>query len=639
MLIVGTRMVGQLLEDKYRIEEIIGQGGMGAVFRAVHEGTGRLVALKVITPELMVDELVVERFRREARAAGQLRHPNIVNVTDFGFASVDGERFAYLVMEHLEGQTLAERIETERRLPLAVAVDILRQACAGVEEAHRHGIVHRNLKPENIWLEPAAAGAYHVKVLDFGVAKLRADQAANVWCPAEPEGPPTESEILEHEHVTDPQAPTLANTPTDAGKSPPGGSGLSAGELLGTPLYMSPEQWLHRSVDARTDVYSLGVIAYRLLAGEVPFLGRGTSLFMEHVRKAPPPLGARAPELPAAVVEVVTAALEKDAARRPPTALALATSLVAAAEGGGALMRRAVTLTVDHFPALLRVALVGYAPILALAALRIVNCRLVAAGVLPAAMGRVVGRTAIVAHMLCVVFLVPVCAGMSTLMVLDLERAGRGSRRALPTFAEILRNVRCSLLPTALATGLAVTLMGALRMPLEWLVARAGLNSDGTADISGAQVITQALIETLTIFAFVRATCGLSVYPSVVAMEGGSGLEALRRAVALTRPCRAIAAQALLFNFLPGSVIVLWFLLAAAQLSRLPYAEVVATSSDTLTGAVSLSGLYLVHLVMAPFGMTALSLLYLKTRRLEGASLEAIEPAGHGGGSRPQAPG
>ena len=547
------RIVGQLLDDKYRIEKLIGQGGMGAVFRAVHEGTGRLVALKVITPELMVDELVVERFRREARAAGQLRHPSIVNVTDFGFAAANGERLAYLVMDHLEGQTLAELLETERRLDLGVAVDILRQACEGVEEAHRHGIVHRDLKPENIWLERGGAqGGYRVKVLDFGIAKLRADQAEQAVGADEPAGLATDIEIREHDCAPDPESPTLVvTTPSDSGHSPPAGSGLSVGELLGTPLYMSPEQWLHRSVDARTDVYSLGVIAYRMLAGEVPFLGRTSSLFMEHVRAPPPPLAARAPELPAAVTAAVMAALEKDPARRPPSAQAFATTLVAAAEGGGALVRRAVSLTVEHFPALVRLALLVYAPILALAALRIVNCRLVAAGAIPVATARVLGRAAISLHLVCVVFLLPVCMGLFTPLVQELERAPRKAPRALPSVAEILRNLRGSWIPATVTTGLAVTLMVALRLLLEGLAKRGGLDVNGTRDLEGVKVITTALIETLGIVAFVFVMRGFSVYPSVVAMERRGGFSALSRARALTQPCRSIAAATMLFHFLP----------------------------------------------------------------------------------------
>ncbi|MGZ8848483.1 MAG: serine/threonine-protein kinase, partial [Pyrinomonadaceae bacterium] len=164
--------VGQTLDDKYRLERLLGQGGMGAVYLATHLGTDRYVALKLIMPQFMLNPEFVERFKREARAAGRLRHPNVVDVTDFGFSGAGDERVAYLVMEYLDGCTLSDVLAEEDRLPLYWAVDILEQVCAAVHEAHQQGIVHRDLKPDNIWLEPNTLGGYRIKVLDFGIAKL-----------------------------------------------------------------------------------------------------------------------------------------------------------------------------------------------------------------------------------------------------------------------------------------------------------------------------------------------------------------------------------------------------------------------------------------------------------------------------------
>src|ERR1700738_3055542 len=166
------RYVGQTLDEKYRLERLLGQGGMGAVYLATHLGTERYVALKLITPQFMRNEEFVERFKREARAAGRLRHPNVVDVTDFGFARAGKESVAYLVMEYLDGCTLSDVLAEEKRLPLYWAVDILEQVCSAVQEAHQQGIVHRDLKPDNIWLEPNGLGGYRIKVLDFGIAKL-----------------------------------------------------------------------------------------------------------------------------------------------------------------------------------------------------------------------------------------------------------------------------------------------------------------------------------------------------------------------------------------------------------------------------------------------------------------------------------
>src|SRR5712672_4550601 len=167
-----ANLIGQILDDKYQIESELGKGGMGAVYFATHLGTERPVAVKVIAPEFMKNEEFVERFRREARAAGRMRHPNVVDVTDFGFALIGKDRVAYLVMEYLDGCTLADVLAEEKRLPLYWVVDILEQVCAAVHEAHQKGIIHRDLKPDNIWLEPNALGGYRIKVLDFGIAKL-----------------------------------------------------------------------------------------------------------------------------------------------------------------------------------------------------------------------------------------------------------------------------------------------------------------------------------------------------------------------------------------------------------------------------------------------------------------------------------
>src|SRR5262247_3214093 len=164
--------VGELLDEKYRLEHLLGKGGMGAVYLATHLGTERYVALKLISPQFMRNNEFVERFKREARAAGRLRHPNVVDVTDFGFSGSGSNRVAYLVMEYLDGCTLSDVLAEEQRLPLEWVVDILEQVCSAVHEAHQLGIVHRDLKPDNIWLEPNRLGGYRVKVLDFGIAKL-----------------------------------------------------------------------------------------------------------------------------------------------------------------------------------------------------------------------------------------------------------------------------------------------------------------------------------------------------------------------------------------------------------------------------------------------------------------------------------
>src|SRR5688572_17667963 len=202
-------LVGQTLDGKYKIERELGRGGMGAVYLSTHVGTERPVAVKVIVPEFMERAEFVERFRREARAAGRLRHPNVVDVTDFGIAETPNGRVAYLVMEYLDGCTLGEVLEEEKHLPLEWTIDILEQVCSAVQEAHQQGIIHRDLKPDNIWLEPNQRGGYTVKVLDFGIAKLEAhDTASKIKLP---EDLPEISRRTSNETVLD-QSGTLKKT-------------------------------------------------------------------------------------------------------------------------------------------------------------------------------------------------------------------------------------------------------------------------------------------------------------------------------------------------------------------------------------------------------------------------------------------
>ena len=232
----------QLLDGKYQIEQLLGEGGMGAVYRATHLGTKRTVAVKVIHPQLSTHDQFVARFRREAEAAGRLRHPNVVDVTDFGIAQTTNGPVAYLVMEYLDGCTLAEIVAEEGALPIRWVVDILEQVCAAVEQAHRAGIIHRDLKPDNIWLEPNGRGGYTVKVLDFGLVKL-----GNV----EPSADYTDSVPIETQplsHVTSDDSATLIKTDT---RTTAAENLTVVGAVMGTPIYMSPEQCRGERLDTR----------------------------------------------------------------------------------------------------------------------------------------------------------------------------------------------------------------------------------------------------------------------------------------------------------------------------------------------------------------------------------------------------
>ena len=324
---------------------------MGAVYRATHLGTKRTVAVKVIHPQLSAHDQFVARFRREAEAAGRLRHPNVVDVTDFGIAHTSNGPIAYLV--YLDGCTLAEIVSEEGALPVAWVIDILEQVCAAVEEAHRAGIIHRDLKPDNIWLEPNGRGGYTVKVLDFGLVKLRgADEISRG-------STPVNADLSEFSE----ESATLIKSD----------SLTAVGSVMGTPVYMSPEQCRGEQLDTRSDIYSLGVVAYRLLTGGTPFTGSPHEVIELHKTAEPPPVREKNRKLPRKMARIVMSALAKDPAERPQSAAGFAAALRASWEGPGHLLRQAFALYSEHFPTFFKIALIGYAPFTVLALLNVLN--------------------------------------------------------------------------------------------------------------------------------------------------------------------------------------------------------------------------------------------------------------------------
>lgn len=328
---------------------------MGEVYRATHLGTKRTVALKVIHPQLSAHDQFVARFRREAEAAGRLRHPNVVDVTDFGIAQTKSGPVAYLVMEYLDGCTLAEIVAEEGVLPIAWVIDILEQVCAAVEEAHRAGIIHRDLKPDNIWLEPNGRGGYTVKVLDFGLVKLGDHEEIGRGFSR------TNADLS----VVGEESATLIKTNDSVAQRDEGLTAL--GSVMGTPYYMSPEQCRGERLDTRSDIYSLGVIAYRLLTGETPFTGSPQELIDLHKTAEPPPIREKNRKLPRKMARLVMSALAKDPAQRPQSAAGFAAALRASWEGPSHLLRHAFALYSEHFPTFFKIALIGYAPFTLLA--------------------------------------------------------------------------------------------------------------------------------------------------------------------------------------------------------------------------------------------------------------------------------
>jgi serine/threonine protein kinase len=283
-------LIGHTLDEKYRLEERLGIGGMGTVYRARHLLIDRPVAVKVLNPRFVEDEAARTRFRREARAAGRLQHTNAVTVTDFGQSS-DG--YVYIVMELLEGRTLRDVLAKEAPLDFARSVSLMLQVSAAVAAAHEAGIIHRDLKPANIFIVQRAEVPAVVKVLDFGIAKLAAESL-------DEDDPKTLTQV---------------------------------GAMIGTPRYMSPEQCDGADLTPAADVYSLGVILYEMLTGTVPFSGSTPlAIAMKHTSEAP-----RAPHefvstIPPALEQVVLHALEKNPYDRPANAAAFGQELFTTAE-------------------------------------------------------------------------------------------------------------------------------------------------------------------------------------------------------------------------------------------------------------------------------------------------------------------
>lgn len=262
-----------ILEGKYQLEKRLGQGGMGVVYKARHNFLKTQHAIKVILPDLVGnDPNLVTRFRQEAIASAAVRHQNIVSVTDFGV--VNG-KMPFIVMEFVKGESLHDLLVREKRLSPEQSLEILNGICNGVSAAHRQDIVHRDLKPLNIMICADKPMSEAVKVLDFGLAKIKSGELLGSFVAAQTTG------------------------------------------LMGSPYYMAPEQWSDDEPDARADVYSLGVMLFQMLAGDVPFKGSSIpSIMKKHLTDQPPPLASFGLNLPAEVEAVVHHALEKELTKR-----------------------------------------------------------------------------------------------------------------------------------------------------------------------------------------------------------------------------------------------------------------------------------------------------------------------------------
>src|SRR5215813_4597487 len=272
-------LIGLILDAKYELLERLGAGGMGTVYRARRLHIGDEVAVKVLRSELVLDEDAIERFRREARSAAMISHQNVVSIHDFSDARGD-DAPAYIVMELVRGTSLRNLLKREGRLSPERAVALMRDICSGVGVAHRQGVLHRDLKPDNVIVTPAAhdAASESVKVVDFGLAKLRDAQVASA----------------------------LTQT----------------GAVLGTLYYMSPEQCRGEELDPRADVYSLGAMLYEMLTGNTPLKADSLPALISKHLYEPPPAFPPQLQVPSGLAATCYRALAKERDQRPVDAIA-----------------------------------------------------------------------------------------------------------------------------------------------------------------------------------------------------------------------------------------------------------------------------------------------------------------------------
>lgn len=277
--------IGTTVAGRYLIEDVIGEGGMATVYRAKHRVSDRHVAIKIMNPTLAKNSVIQERFRREAKAAQKIAHPNIIEILEQGET---GEGSLYLVMELLEGETLADVVE-HGRVPLERTLRILIQVARALARAHDLEVIHRDLKPENIFLARMPDGSEIVKLLDFGIARSMQDVRLT-----------------------------------------------GSGEVFGTPQYMAPERITSTEAGPAADLYALGIMAFEMLAGRLPFQAHDVATwFLKHMKEAPPSVRQFDPDLPEALDELVHELLAKDPSDRPVDAHKVHNDLVAVATALG----------------------------------------------------------------------------------------------------------------------------------------------------------------------------------------------------------------------------------------------------------------------------------------------------------------
>lgn len=271
-------LIGKVIDNKYLIQSMLGEGGMAVVYKAHHTIMERTVVIKVMHGWLLANEKSIERFQRECKVTAKLSHPNIVTVFDVGML---GQKAPYLVMEFIKGEALADKIHRQGPLSFSTTANIIIQMCRGLQEAHNHGVIHRDLKPDNVLLQDKSDRPDWVKIVDFGIS-----------------------------HIVHESGKRLTKT----------------GRMVGTPEYIAPEQLKDKPMDMRTDLYALGIMIYEMLTGHVPFEGESAeSILMKHLMDDPPPMSKYKPEFKEGTPfdNIVIKLLQKDPDARYQTATEL----------------------------------------------------------------------------------------------------------------------------------------------------------------------------------------------------------------------------------------------------------------------------------------------------------------------------
>ena len=657
--------IGQTLDGKYQMTRELGRGGMGTVYLATHLGTERPVAVKIISPQYMERAEFVERFRREARAAGRLRHPNVVDVTDFGFSDTKDGQVAYLVMEYLDGCTLGEILDEEKNLPIAWTLDILEQVCSAVHEAHGQGIIHRDLKPDNIWLEPNQRGGYTVKVLDFGIAKLEeSDVAGNgdveakfrSSLPTIPSGANVtfggdDGEGTRADGVADTKVPgtvTIAHAAdhgtlvseagtvqldqiksesetaifddgdisadyqdsvgtkiiSDAGDTDRSGArhrttGRSlfesrnsaeltrVGAVLGTPLYMSPEQCRGEHLDPRSDIYSLGVIAYQMLSGAPPFEGDFKDVMESHKSVEPRPLVAK--HVRRKMSRAVHSALAKDRDERPQTAEAFASLMRSRSEGIFGLLRRALVIYSEHLPKFLMLTTFFELPVIALTILQILMSFLKVSNIVSETTGQIAVGVSMFLLTLFSAFCATLIVGSIVWMVTQYLAVPLRPVRLRPALIESRRKWKKIAAAGALAAlaPFAAAIIGFLAA---FIVFGGGIKLISMAVGVGLSApIVGAVAGGLTamVFFFISYSWCMLVSP-VVMMETGRIRDAFKRSRRLTKRAFVTTIAAALIMFLIPMVLagsVSYIVNVSGKAFNLSPKKIEAVNPDAETGA------------------------------------------------------